>query len=285
MIDDLDNSIEQLLQLGTVGLGKPLPFDLSFAIPDKNFTTVSKTRRTLNCYLYEINEDRDLRNMETVFTRKGDGTVTREFPPARIKFSYCITAWSPAQPGSGLDPEHDEHNLLGVVLRVLLQYPALPANALAGVLSGQTPLPSTTIALPDTSKATSDFWSAIGGQLRPSLDYKVTCALPYQDISSGPMVRAIRTDLTNEAPYYTIGGNVHDSSASPAPVMGAWVRVNETDMSYVTDALGNFIIERIAGGTYTLTARANGFKDASRLLNVPPQQSDGSTYDIVLTPQ
>jgi len=277
VISDLDKTLENLFQLE---FGTTLPFDLSFAIPDKNFAPISKTRNTLNCYLYEIIEDRELRSVDPVLHRNANGTIDKVLPPARIKLSYCITAWSPAQPTPGGEPQLDEHTLLSQVLLVLLKYPLLPERVLAGELTNQVP-PPTMIVMPDTSKATSDFWSAIGGQLRPSLDYKVTIAMQYQTPTTGPMVTTIVTSIGGEGPFFTIGGSVRDSNTPPKALVSAWVRVNETGQMYVTDENGYFLVDRIGGGKYTLTVRAVGFKEGSRSINVP--QPDG-LYDVNLTP-
>ncbi len=277
VISDLDKSLKQLLQSE---FGTSLPFDLSFAIPDKNFTPVSKTHTTLDCYLYEINEDRELRSVAPIVQRNPDGTIDKALPPTRIKLSYCVTAWSPAQPTPDGEPQLDEHTLLSQVLEVFLKYPNLPAAVLQGTLVGQDPLPLTTVVLPDSSKSTSDFWSAIGGELRPSIDYKVTVALTYQAPSTGPMVTTMVTSFGSEGPFYTIGGTVRDSNTPPNALASAWVRVNETGQTYVTDETGDFLIKQIAAGAYTLTVRAVGFKEGGRSIQVP--QPDG-LYDVSLT--
>ena len=278
VISDLDKTLKQLFQSE---FGTTLPFDLSFAISDKNFTPVSKTQTTLDCYLYEINEDRELRSVAPIVQRNIDGTIDKTLPPPRIKLSYCITAWSPAQPTPDGEPQLDEHTLLSQVLEVLLKYPNLPAGVLQGTLTGQDPLPLTTVVLPDTSKSTSDFWSAIGGELRPSIDYKVTVSFTYQALSTGPMVTTMVTSFGSEGPFYTIGGTVRDSNKSPNALASAWVRVNESGQTYVTDEEGQFLISQIAAGNYTLTVRVVGFKESGRSIQVP--QPDG-LYDVSLTP-
>jgi Pvc16 N-terminal domain/CarboxypepD_reg-like domain len=277
VISDLDKTLKQLFQSE---FGTTLPFDLSFAIPDNNFTPMSQKQTTLDCYLYEINEDRELRSVTPMLQRNIDGTIEKELPPARIKLSYCITAWSPAQPTPDGEPQLDEHTLLSQVLEVLLKYPTLPGGILQGTLAGQDPLPCTTAVLPDTSKSTSDFWSAIGGQLRPSVDYKVTVSLTYQTPSKGPMVTTMVTSFGSEGPFYTIGGTVRDSRTPPNALASAWVRVNETGQTYMTDEAGQFLISQIAAGNYTLAVRAVGFKEGGRSIQVP--QPDG-LYDVSLT--
>lgn len=277
VISDLDKTLEELFLLE---FGDPLTFDLSFALPDRNFKPPSQTRSTLNCYLYEINEDRELRNLEPILRRNPDGTIDRLPAPTRVKLSYCVTAWSPAQETPGAGPEFDEHALLSQALQVFLKYPLLPASTLQGSLVGQEPLPYTTIILPDSSKATSDFWSAIGGQLRPSLEYKVTVSLPYQPVVSGPMVTTLNLGLVGDQPFYTIGGTIWDANTPPSPIVAAWVRLDQTGQISVSDEDGHFLIERIAAGNYTLTARAVGFQEGSRIITVPTQSG---SYDMHLT--
>lgn len=277
MIGDLDRTIEKLLQSE---FGVPLPFDLSFSVPEKTFSPVSTNKLTLDCYLYDISEDRDLRSAAPMVREKADGTCDKIAPPVRVKLSYRITAWSPAPDSLAVVAAIDEHQLLSNVLKVLLKYPTLPSSALMGSLIGQEPpLPATAIS-PDGGKNTWDFWNAIGGQLRPSLDYRVTLSMSYLPAISFPMATTLRVGLDGDE-FYIIGGTVWDSSPAPRGIPGAWVRLDETGHTYVTDAEGRFRIDRIAAGAYTFTVRAVGYREGSKPRQVP--QPDG-VYDVTLIP-
>jgi len=284
MIDDLDLSIQALL---TMEFGGTLPFDLSFAIPDKTFAPVSGSKTTLNCYLYDIREDRDLRRVDPILARQSDGTVQKQYPPARVRLAYCITAWSPVALTPAIAPAQDEHKLLSDVLRVLLKYPTLPASALVGTLAGQLPPLPTTVILPDTDKIVSDFWTAVGGQLRPSLDYRVTLSLAYVDLVSGPMVTMqsssfVQSDLGGPADeWIQIGGQVLDNASTPNPIPNAWVRADATGQTAISDALGRFVFVGLKRGSQTIRARAVGFKDGIRTINIPEPAGD---YNIVVSP-
>jgi hypothetical protein len=285
MIQDVDRSVEALLKLE---LGNPLPFDLSFAMPDDLFGPVSNARPTLNCYLYDIREHRDLRSTEIRLQRNVDGTYSEEPAPARVRVSYCITAWSPAQANAGISPVADEHQLLGRVLRALLRHPVLPAPVLIGTLVGQQPSPCTTIILPDPIKSASDFWTAVHGKLRPSLDYSVTIAMSYRDVFAGPLVTGLQATAVSglELAFgdgdelFIAGGVVHTNAVPPLPVDAAWVRVTETGGTYVTNAQGQFVIDRLARGTYTLTARAVGYQEGNTTLRVP-NETRPATIELV----
>lgn len=285
MIDDLDRSLGKLFERE---FGTPLPFDLSFAIPDKTFKPVSTQHSTLNCYLYDIRESRDLRDVGRYLERHADGQYSLDAAPCRVKASYCITAWSPG--AAGTDPHLDEHNLLAAVLRVLLRYPEFPRPALMGTLVGQKlPLP-TQIAQPDSARNSGDFWNAIGGQLRPSLEYCVAVALDYQAGDAGPLVTSVQArvgarDGDTESlvapadPLSAVGGTVWRNGPSATPVGDAWVRIDETGELAVADAAGHFVMQRMVPGLYTLRVRATGFQEAILPLQVPLA---GGSYDIHL---
>jgi len=174
MIRDLDETIRQLL------LARALPGSIlaqatiSFDLPD----TVWRGKNmglNVNCYLYDVQENLEMRTHEPLTTRSADGRlVTRVAAPVRIDCSYCITAWSQGDP----DPVLEEHDLLSQVLIALLQSPTIPAAVLQGALVGQIPPYPTVIASQDgIVKNHPQFWTALDQKLKPSLNYIVTLAV------------------------------------------------------------------------------------------------------------
>jgi uncharacterized protein DUF4255 len=289
MIDDLDRTLVQLLQLE---LGAPLSFDVSFAIPDKSFTPVSKQRNTLNCYLYDVREHRELRDTAPHLAYRPGGTYSLNRPPCRVKASYCITAWSPADVTPGVDPHLDEHNLLATVLRALLRHAELPASVLVGTLIGQQPPLPTMIAQPDSARNSGDFWNAIDGQLRPSLEYSITLSLDYYPLETGPLVTSMQTRVGEREPgvlrlagsredWYAVGGSVWSSAVPDTAVPDAWVRVDQTGEVSVADAMGHYVLNLITPGAYTAKVRATGFKEGNLALQVP---NTAGSYDVTLDP-
>ena len=67
----------------------------------------------------------------------------------------------------------DEHSLLGDVLNALLLNPVIGIDHLRGGFTEVRPLPTLRLRSGDGSE-NSDFWSALGGQLKPGLDLVVT---------------------------------------------------------------------------------------------------------------
>ena len=78
-----------------------------------------------------------------------------------------MTAWTQR-------PE-DEHRLLSSLLVCFLRYDALPADLLTGPLAELgLPVPLTIALPPPEDRAFADVWSALGGELKPSLDIVVS---------------------------------------------------------------------------------------------------------------
>jgi len=179
MIDDLDESLRLTVQeYGLNGSG----VDLAFDAPNKDWAA-RRSAPTVNLYLYDIREDLERRKVayEKVLNEKGH-TVGRRPPPRRFALSYLITAWT--------QRAEDEHRLLSRMLGCFIRMEALPADMLQGALKEQ-PLPILVeIALPPPDdRSISELWTALGGELKPSLDLVVT--VPFdtgRDQEAGPPV-------------------------------------------------------------------------------------------------
>jgi hypothetical protein len=173
MIRDLDATIQELLETRAPAGSELAGANITFDLPDADWRAGVDTL-TVNCYLYDIRENLELRTNEQILQRSADNSgAVRRRPPARIDCAYCITAWSPATAESVLE----EHRLLSQVLRVLLLHPTIPADVLQGGLVGQIPPYPIIIASPDGVKNQPEFWGALDQQLKPSLNYVVTLAM------------------------------------------------------------------------------------------------------------
>ena len=186
MFDDLDRSIENLLK-------RELPADLvsqvtiSFATPDDQFPPAAVSLPAIDLFLYDIRENRDLRDGEWRLERQEDGSAVRRAPLVRVDCSYLVTAWpSDSSPA----PARDEHRLLGEVMKALLRFSSLPGDVLVGSLQGQQPpLPSSTLQ-PGRLQSLAEFWQAVGGKPKATLSYTVTLGVePTAPIAAGPPVQ------------------------------------------------------------------------------------------------
>lgn len=177
MIRDLDATIGAMLKAGAA-IGSALASaTISFDLPDTAWRA-ALTALTVNCYLYDVRENLDMRTYEAIMSRSADGRqATRGAPPIRIDCSYCITAWSIATSDAVLD----EHDLLSQVLVVLLRNQSINPAVLQGTLVGQIPPYPTVIASQDgIVKHHPQFWTALDQKLKPSLNYVITLAMPIE---------------------------------------------------------------------------------------------------------
>lgn len=170
MIDDLDKALQELLKQ-ELPPGMASQVAISFAPPDNTFPPSSVTLPAIDLFLYDIRENRELRNREWEIERRSDGTGSKKRAPVRVDCSYLVTAWSSAASST---PAFDEHRLLGEVMKALLRHPTIPTTLLQGGLTGQDPdLP--TVALQSGQlQSMGEFWQALGGKPKAALNYTVT---------------------------------------------------------------------------------------------------------------
>jgi hypothetical protein len=172
MIKDLDATILQLLKTGAPAGSTLAGANISFDLPDAEWRGAI-LGLTVNCYLYDVHENLEMRTHEPLLARSGQAAA-RVAPPVRIDCAYCITAWSTALTDAVLE----EHDLLSQVLLVLLRNPTIPSSVLQGSLVGQIPPYPTVIASVDgVVKNHPQFWTALDQKLKPSLNYIVTLAM------------------------------------------------------------------------------------------------------------
>lgn len=166
MFRDLDNSLKKLLEVELLGVLSD-SVTIVFDTPDDKFNPPNQ--RTVDFFLYDIQENRELRSNEWLLERQSNGIVRQNLPTVRVDCSYMVTAWS----GNA----ESEHSLLGEVMKVLLRHPTLPDTVLTGSLAGrEPPLPTSTLQ-PAKLQSLGEFWQALGGKPKAALHYTVTIAV------------------------------------------------------------------------------------------------------------
>ncbi len=179
MIHDVDESLRALVRRDALnGSGVEVAFDA----PTKDWVA-RRNAPVVNLYLYDIREDLSRRDTAWIDVRGEDGRVLeRRLPPRRFRLSYLATAWTQR-------PE-DEHRLLSSMLAGFLQHEYFPAELLQGSLEGEETPVLLTVALPPADeRKIADTWSALGGELKPSLDIVVTAPMNIaRSLAAGPPV-------------------------------------------------------------------------------------------------
>ena len=164
MIHEVDSALRALIDRETGIRDVEVVFDA----PTRDWAG-RRTVPTIDVYLYDIREDLRRRERGVLNEYNEDQTriVGRHLPPRHFKLSYLVTAWTQR-------PE-DEHRLLSALLLAFLKFDAMPAELLDGPLAEMNlPVPLTVGLPPPEDRAFADVWSALGGELKPSLDIVVT---------------------------------------------------------------------------------------------------------------
>ncbi|MDV3002746.1 MAG: hypothetical protein N5P05_004401 (plasmid) [Chroococcopsis gigantea SAG 12.99] len=290
MIDDLTRTLKALLERS------PAETQITLGRPTESF---KPERSSINLFLYDIRENLELRSNDTIRVQK-NGNYELTYAPKRINCSYLVTAWPVGKTGEEIFLE--EQRLLGRVLQTLSQYSQVPENLLQGTLKGQDgesehPPVAITVSHPDSLKTLGEFWTAVGGQLRPSLS--VTLIFTLREVKE-PVTATIATSLelrfrkekrdTQDAPSFTIRGRILDNQTPPQPVRKATVILAGANLipeTTETDEGGYYDFLVSEDGDYILTIQ---FEDRTqeKLIRIPKlEDSDYESYrrdyDLQLT--
>ena len=181
VIHEVDSALRALIERDA---GMP-DVEVVFDAPTREWAG-RRTGPTIDVYLYDIREDLRRRERGVLNEYNEDQTriIGRHLPPRHFKLSYLVTAWTQR-------PE-DEHRLLSALLATFLRFEALPAELLDGPLAElELPVPLTVGLPPPEDRGFADVWSALGGELKPSIDVVVSAPINTgQQFDVGPPVTA-----------------------------------------------------------------------------------------------
>lgn len=179
MIHEVDELLEKLVKRDALNGSQ---VELVFDAPTKDWVA-RRNGPAVDLYLYDIREDLQRRVPSWEDARGSDGKVNaRQLPPRRFKLSYLVTAWTQR-------PE-DEHRLLSALLSAFIRNPMIKPDQLEGTLAEpDLPVYIDVGQPPSQDRSLADVWSALGGELKPSLDVVVTAPIMVKrDTEFGPPV-------------------------------------------------------------------------------------------------
>jgi hypothetical protein len=161
MIFEVDAGLEALLRRDALNGSR---VDVLFDAPTKDWVA-RRNAPTIDIYLYDIREDLPRRQivMEPVRDPSTGYVTERRMPARRFRLSYMLTCWTQR-------PE-DEHRLLAACLSTFVRNEFIPRDLTPGSLA-ESPYPVLlNVCLPTPpERSIADVWSALGGELKPSLD-------------------------------------------------------------------------------------------------------------------
>jgi hypothetical protein len=273
MLADLDETLRTLLKRELERHG----FDgveIAFDAPAREWSS-QLSSPTVNLFLYDLRESQENRPVEWRQDR-GNGGAREVRPPMIMECSYAVTAWTQAV--------EDEHRLLSQVLAVMFAFPTLPDDVLHGRLADGAQLHPIAgkIAQPKAD-GKADFWNAVGGQYKASLDYVVSLSCESGTVyERGPEVRT-QTMVTrlSEGPASTVlemhrfGGTVADADGQP--LRDVWITLPGLGLFTASNREGRFLLDRVPPGKHRLLARGRDGTEAEAEIEVP-----GSRTDLVL---
>ena len=264
VIADLDEVLRGLLEreLEAGGLeGVTITFDA----PSRD-RTAQWSSPAIDLFLYDIRESVTLRDRSWQQVPV-DGREMLLRGPLRIACTYAITAWT--------QTTVDEHRLLSQVIAILCMHPELPVDLLpASLLVGEPPAPLRAELAQSKEDSRAEFWTAVGGQYKVSVEYTVTVVCdPRVSVLRGPPVETVdtKTQVGLEggapAPGLATGGEVRDDQGNSLGDVA--VSLPRLGLVTVTDEKGHFVLRPVPPGKHAVQARGARGELAKGELTVP----------------
>jgi hypothetical protein len=213
VIHDVDQLLEKLVKRDALN-GSSV--DLVFEAPTKDWVA-RRSGPAVDLYLYDIREDLQRRVPAWEDHRDGNGRVNARLQPARrFRLAYLVTAWTQR-------PE-DEHRLLSSLLACFLRNPMIkPADLDKPLDEADLPV-YIEVGQPATQeRSLADIWSALGGELKPSLDVVVTAPIVVDSsayigppVLEGPSIGISATNGAGETKRAAVAAGASGFELEPA---------------------------------------------------------------------
>lgn len=199
MIEQLDQVLRTILN-DTHAPEELQNAEVSFDIPKEGY---APDRETINLYLYNIQENRILRNPEPII-EIDEGNYYKQAPPVRVDCFYMLTAWNSR---TGEHASAHEHKLLSESFRWLSKFSQMPNDYFPEEWKDKDntsyqphPVYISTGQM-DTIEEPGKFWAALGSPPRPFVNIKITISMCHKETKEiGPPVldRVIKTGQKSE---------------------------------------------------------------------------------------
>ncbi|WP_457594725.1 Pvc16 family protein [Hydrogenimonas sp.] len=263
MIKKIDELLETYL---FYELGEPdsSVLEFSFELPDRKWSD-GIDQDTVNLYLLDIDENRELRKNE--WERRYEGTEVRSSkPPAMVDLYYIVTLYAkPSDPAK-------EHDLLGRVVTALYRFDSVAKEGFGFTPELEHVAGSVSLELFPKSyiddRLGLQLWSAIDQSARPLVLLRVTTPFDLSLERGGGIVRSKEISFVplKERLYAVSGRVVSEAAGVLVPLPGAEVELKEGAQRLQMrrcDAKGRFALMRIPEKPLSLVVTAEGYKSGT----------------------
>ena len=288
MIDELSKTLKAILD------DAQLPSfvkdaDVTFERPGDAY---APSVRTINLFLFDIRENSELRSNESrVSFENGNAKITP--PPLRFSCSYLVSVWIESTL-SGEQAVLEQQRLLGAVLRIFASMPVIDGKYLTGELKDSLYPVSLLTGQADMVRSPSEFWTAIGGKLRPSfivtanisMDQNIEPVEEYlvssRQVTLGeklPDETALADNELSET-FSEAGGVVTDKKTGKA-IESVELTLAPSGKLATTDRFGRYWFTGLQKGSYAVRVVKEGYKEISAFALTVPGSSP-TAFDIKL---
>ncbi len=280
MLPALHRSLQRLIYAkGTIDQRE---VEISFEAPTREFID-RLTRPTLSLFLYDVQENLDLRQSNVETTRVNGRALHRLFS-RRFDLHYMVSALT-----TSID---DEHALLWRALVTLIRHPQIPVDLLEAELSTLDPQPVGHIQRENDIQKQFSAWGALDVPPHPAFCYVITVPVELDPIGEAPLVlrrtthySGIQTTHEIRETRHQLGGVVRD--AQGAPLAGVSVALVGSAQERLTGPEGQFLLRDVPAGTLQLRVSRGSAAPQMFAIEVPENLPDGRAmsqlyYNVIL---
>ena len=270
MLPELHQVLKELIH--SKGQINPSEVDVSFEVPSKEWAD-KLVRPTVNLYLFELQENTELRHAQFK-TTQSNGFAQFHAPPKRVDVRYIVTAIT--------TDSDDAYRLLWRVLGVLMRAPELEPALFPDGLKLEAQV-VTKVAYAESGIKLLDVWSALSTEPRAAFCYVVTLPVDM-DIVSEPFpfvasrsygYRSLTEDGGPES-RSLIRGFVRDAAGTPLENVTV-ATLSEPIRGTRTNAEGAFTLQTPKSDRFSVrVTRPNGQAETIDL------QVSAPSFDLVL---
>ena len=272
MLAEIKSALGRLI--AEYGQISPAEVEVRYEAPTREWID-RLTRPTINCYLFDLRENADLRRpgMQTLPGVRPNTAIKRT-PPRRIDLHFMISAVT--------TEVEDEDALLWRLLSTLLKHAEWPEEIVPDVVRELNLPVMTRLDYEQEVTRLTDLWSGLQAQPRPALWYVVTAPLDLEQEIVTPLVltrvartldrdsgRVLRRSIAITGAVLGVDG---------APLEGVTVVLEDRVAEPITtQADGRFVFQNLPEGPLRLRVTSADGTQQAVTLQVP-----SDNYDIIL---